>query len=126
MVRTAAESPTLPTLASTRTVTAAALSAPALAQPPALPALTVATWPTRWIPASTRIATAVEPWEGTRRTSKSGATSDARRDPTDAAQVPPSVLRKHLGEPLIEHSDATHHRERRNSIKSHQETFRGI
>jgi hypothetical protein len=48
------------------------------------------------------------------------------RDPTDAAQVPPSVLKKHLGGPSIEHEDTTHHRERRNSIKTHQESFSGI
>ena len=48
------------------------------------------------------------------------------RDPTDAAQVPPSVLRKHIGEPSIEHGDHGHHRERRNSTKTHQEAFRGI
>jgi hypothetical protein len=50
----------------------------------------------------------------------------AHRDPTDASQVPPSVLKKHLGGPSIEHEDATHHRERRNSIKTHQESFSGI
>jgi len=48
------------------------------------------------------------------------------RDPTDAAQVPPSVLSKHVPGPLIEHGDDTHHRERRNSVKTHQETFSGI
>ncbi|KAL2171303.1 hypothetical protein VTG60DRAFT_3190 [Thermothelomyces hinnuleus] len=63
---------------------------------------------------------------GGNKTYQSGTMSDARRDPTDAAQVPPSVLRKHLGEPSIEHEDVTNHRERRNSIKTHQETFRGI
>jgi len=52
--------------------------------------------------------------------------TETYRDPTDAAQVPPSVLRKHVGGPTIEHDDATHHRERRNSIKTHQETFSGI
>lgn len=58
---------------------------------------------------------------------RSGTTSSAyHRDPTDAAQVPPSVLQKHLGAPLLEHEDHTHHRERRNSIKTHQETFSGI
>lgn len=48
------------------------------------------------------------------------------RDPTDAAQVPPSVLKKHVGDPSIEHTDAGHHRERRHSIKTHQENFRGL
>lgn len=47
-------------------------------------------------------------------------------DPTDAAQVPPSVLRKYVEGPVIEHDDHHHHRERRNSIKTHQETFRGV
>ncbi|KAH7632606.1 hypothetical protein B0T09DRAFT_257281 [Sordaria sp. MPI-SDFR-AT-0083] len=50
----------------------------------------------------------------------------AHKDPTDAAQVPPSVLRKSIGEPVIEHEDHGHHRERRNSIKTHQETYSGI
>ncbi|KAK1783409.1 hypothetical protein QBC45DRAFT_316005 [Copromyces sp. CBS 386.78] len=50
----------------------------------------------------------------------------APRDPTDAAQVPPSVLRKSIGEPVIEHEDHGHHRERRNSLKTHQETYSGI
>lgn len=56
---------------------------------------------------------------------RSGNTS-TYRDPTDAAQVPPSVLQKHVGGPVLEHEDHGHHRERRNSVKSHQETFRGI
>ncbi|KAK4121046.1 hypothetical protein N657DRAFT_601806 [Parathielavia appendiculata] len=50
----------------------------------------------------------------------------AHRDPTDAAQVPPSVLRNHLGDPSIEHDDTTHHRERRHSTKTPQETFSGV
>ncbi|KAK5987171.1 hypothetical protein PT974_11289 [Cladobotryum mycophilum] len=53
-----------------------------------------------------------------------GRTTTAR-DPTDAAQVPPSVLRKHIGEPTIEHNDAKHDRERRHSV-SHQEQHRGL
>ncbi|KAK0728716.1 hypothetical protein B0T26DRAFT_637976 [Lasiosphaeria miniovina] len=48
------------------------------------------------------------------------------KDPTDAAQVPPSVLQRHIGGPLIAHNDTRHHRERRNSVKTHQETFSGI
>ncbi|KAL2196583.1 hypothetical protein P885DRAFT_37896 [Corynascus similis CBS 632.67] len=63
---------------------------------------------------------------GGNKTYQSGSLSNAHRDPTDAAQVPPSVLQKHVGGPSIEHEDTTHHRERRNSIKTHQETFRGI
>jgi hypothetical protein len=61
----------------------------------------------------------------TRLPNRSG-TMSAHRDPTDAAQVPPSVLQKHVGAPSIEHEDAGHHRERRNSIKTHQESFRGV
>ena len=61
----------------------------------------------------------------TRGPTRSGNAS-AYRDPTDAAQVPPSVLQKHVGGPMIEHGDSGHHRERRNSIKTHQETFSGI
>ncbi|KAH6649688.1 hypothetical protein F5144DRAFT_481412 [Chaetomium tenue] len=62
---------------------------------------------------------------GGNKTYQSG-TMSGHRDPTDAAQVPPSVLKKHLGGPSIEHEDTTHHRERRNSIKTHQESFSGI
>ncbi|KAL6701078.1 hypothetical protein J3F84DRAFT_140195 [Trichoderma pleuroticola] len=47
------------------------------------------------------------------------------KDPTDAAQVPPSVLRKHIGEPTIEHGDSTYDRVRRHSV-SHQEQHRGL
>jgi hypothetical protein len=48
------------------------------------------------------------------------------RDPTDASQVPPSVLRQHVGEPTLEHNDHHHGRERRNSSATHQETYRGM
>ncbi|KAL6807153.1 hypothetical protein GGI42DRAFT_366817 [Trichoderma sp. SZMC 28013] len=47
------------------------------------------------------------------------------KDPTDAAQVPPSVLRKHIGEPTIEHDNASYDRVRRHSV-SHQEQHRGL
>ncbi|KAL5090872.1 hypothetical protein Trisim1_003840 [Trichoderma cf. simile WF8] len=47
------------------------------------------------------------------------------KDPTDAAQVPPSVLRKHIGEPTIEHDNANYDRVRRHSV-SHQEQHRGL
>jgi len=50
----------------------------------------------------------------------------ANRDPTDAAQVPPSVLARHVGEPSIEHDDHLHDRARRNSKVSHQEAHSGI
>ncbi|KAL2023107.1 hypothetical protein VTK56DRAFT_3713 [Thermocarpiscus australiensis] len=52
--------------------------------------------------------------------------SEVYRDPTDAAQVPPSVMRRHIGEPSIEHGDESHHRERRNSSRPHQERLSGI
>ncbi|EPE10640.1 cell surface protein [Ophiostoma piceae UAMH 11346] len=48
------------------------------------------------------------------------------RDPTDASQVPPSVLAKHIGEPSVDHGDSGHNRARRNSSATHQESFRGI
>lgn len=55
---------------------------------------------------------------------RSGSTYN--KDPTDAAQVPPSVLQQHVPGPVPEHADALHHRERRNSTKTHQESFSGI
>ncbi|KAK4237472.1 hypothetical protein C8A03DRAFT_44683 [Achaetomium macrosporum] len=63
---------------------------------------------------------------GGNKTYQSGTTTSTYRDPTDAAQVPPSVLRQHVGAPSIEHDDSTHHRERRNSVQTHQERFSGI
>ncbi|VBB75022.1 Putative protein of unknown function [Podospora comata] len=63
---------------------------------------------------------------GQNRTYQSGKATSIARDPTDASQVPPSVLRKHLGDPVVEHDDHHHHRERRNSVKSHQEAFSGV
>lgn len=47
------------------------------------------------------------------------------KDPTDAAQVPPSVLRKSIGEPELAHDDPSHGRSERHSV-SHQETHRGL
>ncbi|KAL9476559.1 hypothetical protein ACSS6W_006400 [Trichoderma asperelloides] len=47
------------------------------------------------------------------------------KDPTDAAQVPPSVLQKHIGAPVIEHGDRNYDRVRRHSV-SHQEQHRGL
>jgi hypothetical protein len=47
------------------------------------------------------------------------------KDPTDAAQVPPSVLRKSIGEPELAHDDPAHGRSERHSV-SHQETHRGL
>jgi len=49
----------------------------------------------------------------------------AHKDPTDAAQVPPSVLQKHIGHPVVEHGDEGHDRTKRHSI-SHQEQHRGL
>lgn len=50
----------------------------------------------------------------------------AAKDPTDAAQVPPSVLAKHIGEPQIAHDDDGHNRARRNSKVSAQDLHRGL
>jgi hypothetical protein len=50
----------------------------------------------------------------------------AGRDPYDAAQVPPSVMQRVVGEPVVEHDDKHHHRERRNSTATPQERFSGI
>ncbi|KAK1771127.1 hypothetical protein QBC33DRAFT_232391 [Phialemonium atrogriseum] len=60
------------------------------------------------------------------RTLGSNRTYQTGRDPTDASQVPPSVLRRHLGDPSIEHGDRAHDRARRNSVATDQEAFRGI
>ncbi|KAI0421389.1 hypothetical protein F5X98DRAFT_271642 [Xylaria grammica] len=48
------------------------------------------------------------------------------KDPTDAAQVPPSTLQKAIGGPSVEHDDEHHGRERRHSLKTSQETHRGL
>ncbi|PGH31609.1 hypothetical protein GX50_05600 [[Emmonsia] crescens] len=40
------------------------------------------------------------------------------KDPTDAAQVPPSVMSKHIGAPDVAHDDPTHDRARRHSVKT--------
>ncbi|KAI0526687.1 hypothetical protein F5B22DRAFT_641826 [Xylaria bambusicola] len=47
------------------------------------------------------------------------------KDPTDAAQVPPSVLQETIGRPSVEHNDRHHNRERRHSL-ANQETHRGL
>ncbi|ROV96489.1 hypothetical protein VSDG_05441 [Cytospora chrysosperma] len=52
--------------------------------------------------------------------------SSTHKDPTDAAQVPPSVMREAVGDPLIEHEDGSHGREGRHQSISHQEAHRGI
>ncbi|KAF5003655.1 hypothetical protein FDECE_9798 [Fusarium decemcellulare] len=48
----------------------------------------------------------------------------AHKDPTDAAQVPPSVLQKHVPSE-ISHNDNEHDHSRRHSV-SHQEKHRGL
>ncbi|KAF3353574.1 hypothetical protein VdG1_08241 [Verticillium dahliae VDG1] len=53
-------------------------------------------------------------------------TSYAQRDPTDAAQVPPSVLQQTIGAPQIAHDDHGHDRARRNSRATAQEVHRGL
>ncbi|KAL8376199.1 hypothetical protein RB595_007349 [Gaeumannomyces hyphopodioides] len=65
---------------------------------------------------------------GQDKTYRSGNATTAMtgRDPLDAAQVPPSVMQKHLGEPVVEHDDHGHDRARRNSRATAQENFRGI
>ncbi|KAH7149462.1 hypothetical protein B0J13DRAFT_306452 [Dactylonectria estremocensis] len=53
------------------------------------------------------------------------ASAYAHKDPTDAAQVPPSVLQQHIGAPTIAHDDHSHDRARRHSV-SHQDDHRGL
>lgn len=61
---------------------------------------------------------------GGNRTYQSG--SNYNKDPTDAAQVPPSVLRQAVGGPTIEHDAHDHDRAGRHQSASHQETHRGL
>jgi len=63
---------------------------------------------------------------GNKTYQSSSMSGQGYRDPTDAAQAPPSVLQQHLGNPSVEHGDHTHQRARRNSVKTDQETFRGL
>ena len=42
------------------------------------------------------------------------------KDPTDAAQVPPSVLQKTIGKPVLQHDDLTHDRTRRHSYDKNE------
>lgn len=59
--------------------------------------------------------------------SKSATTgTHMSKDPTDAAQVPPSVMRKTLGDPVVEHDDHLHARDERHRRASAQEDFRGV
>ncbi|KAI1112644.1 hypothetical protein F5Y14DRAFT_250218 [Nemania sp. NC0429] len=48
----------------------------------------------------------------------------AHKDPTDAAQVPPSALQQAIGKPTTEHDDHGHLR--RHSLKTHQEVHFGL
>jgi hypothetical protein len=52
--------------------------------------------------------------------------SNLHKDPTDAAQVPPSTMRQHVGDPILAHDDHSHQRERRHSLKTAQETHHGM
>ncbi|TGJ81460.1 hypothetical protein E0Z10_g7301 [Xylaria hypoxylon] len=52
--------------------------------------------------------------------------STIHKDPTDAAQVPPSTMQAAIGRPSVEHGDQHHGRERRHSLKTSQETHRGL
>ncbi|KAI0813369.1 hypothetical protein GGR55DRAFT_677013 [Xylaria sp. FL0064] len=54
------------------------------------------------------------------------SSSTMNKDPRDAAQVPPSTMQRAIGGPTIEHDDVHHGRERRHSLKTSQETHRGI
>lgn len=54
------------------------------------------------------------------------STGTGHKDPHDAAQVPPSVMQKHVGAPVLEHDDHVHDRERRHSTQTHQEKHSGI
>ncbi|PHH77898.1 hypothetical protein CDD82_3304 [Ophiocordyceps australis] len=62
---------------------------------------------------------------GGNKTDDSRDATRKHKDPTDAAQVPPSVLQKHVGDVELQHDDHTHQRAKRHSI-SHQEQHRGL
>jgi len=55
-----------------------------------------------------------------------GNKTHANRDPSDAAQVPPSVLAEHVGAPTVLHDDKHHNHAGRHGSASHQETERAI
>ncbi|KAI1428636.1 hypothetical protein F5Y12DRAFT_710933 [Xylaria sp. FL1777] len=57
---------------------------------------------------------------------KTYGSGSMRKDPTDAAQVPPSIMQAAIGKPSVEHDDVHHGRERRHSLKTSQETHRGL
>ncbi|KAI0472759.1 hypothetical protein GGR56DRAFT_651748 [Xylariaceae sp. FL0804] len=58
--------------------------------------------------------------------SSGGGERQQHRDPTDATQVPPSVMQKHVGGPAVAHNDAGHGHDRRHGSQSAQETHRGL
>ncbi|PHH64137.1 hypothetical protein CDD81_5012 [Ophiocordyceps australis] len=62
---------------------------------------------------------------GGNKTDDSRDATRKHKDPTDAAQVPPSVLQKHVGGVEVQHDDHTHGRAQRHST-SHQEQHRGL
>ncbi|KAI0454361.1 hypothetical protein F5B21DRAFT_243015 [Xylaria acuta] len=62
---------------------------------------------------------------GGNKTYGSGPTH-LNKDPTDAAQVPPSVMQNTIGKPSIQHDDVHHGRERRHSLKTSQELEHGL
>lgn len=51
--------------------------------------------------------------------------SYAGKDPHDAAQVPPSVMQKAIGKPVVAHENPDHEHAKRHSV-SHQEEHRGL
>ncbi|KAI5462475.1 hypothetical protein BGZ63DRAFT_383905 [Mariannaea sp. PMI_226] len=59
------------------------------------------------------------------RSNQTSSSEYAHKDPTDAAQVPPSVMQKHIGPPVIAHDNPTRDHARRHSV-SHQEQHRGL
>ncbi|KAI0431126.1 hypothetical protein F5Y09DRAFT_340938 [Xylaria sp. FL1042] len=63
---------------------------------------------------------------GGNKTYGSNSSSAMNKDPTDAAQVPPSTMQQAIGGPSIEHDDVHHGHERRHSLKTSQETHRGL
>ncbi|KAI0017438.1 hypothetical protein F4780DRAFT_755459 [Xylariomycetidae sp. FL0641] len=57
---------------------------------------------------------------------KTGHHTTVTKDPHDAAQVPPSTLRSVKGDPVVEHGDHHHQRDRRHSQPTAQEAYRGL
>ncbi|KAI0914002.1 hypothetical protein F4823DRAFT_475087 [Ustulina deusta] len=57
---------------------------------------------------------------------KTYGADSTNKDPTDAAQVPPSIMQEAIGKPSIEHDDVNHGYERRHSLKTSQEVHHGL